>query len=116
MWFKNRRAKWRKTKREEEASKRAVDQKKNPLQRVGESSAESHRLYVDVSDDNEVTLDSNNKAVCDLSLSPKHNRNDSFCDCDVSCPSSPANLNYNLVSDAEQEQSANERSREGLSP
>lgn len=114
VWFKNRRAKWRKTKREEEASKRAVEQKKTNLSRVGESYAESHRLYVDVSDGKGVTLDSDNKAVCELSLSPKDNRNDSFCDSDVSCPSSPANLNYNPVSDVKQELSANERSREGL--
>lgn len=114
VWFKNRRAKWRKTKREEEAAKRAYEQKRKSQQTIGETSTESDRLSVDVCNDKDVISDSDNRAVSELSLSPKNNRNDSFCDSDISCPSSPVNLDLNSVSGEEQELSAHERSREGL--
>ncbi|KAL4239036.1 hypothetical protein ACF0H5_003740 [Mactra antiquata] len=113
VWFKNRRAKWRKTKREEEAARRSDDLKRKSSTN-GETSSKSatERLCVDVCEDKD--SDSEQRPSSEYSYSSKDNKNESFCDSDVSCPSSPINLNCNTVSGDDQEL-PHDRSREGSS-
>lgn len=117
VWFKNRRAKWRKTKREEEASRRSEEQKRKvPSQTTsGQStSALKDSERIDVGDERDVTSDTETRPASEVSYSSKDNRNDSFCESDISCPSSPVNLRCNTVSGDEQEL-PHDTSREGSS-
>lgn len=114
VWFKNRRAKWRKTKREEEAARRTDDLKRKSSQTTVEASDRdsAERVCVDVCDDKD--SDSEQRPASEYSYSSKDNKNESFCDSDVSCPSSPINIHCNTVSGDEQEL-PHDRSREGSS-
>lgn len=117
VWFKNRRAKWRKTKREEEAARRTEDQKRKVSQTTGADllcKDVSENVSVDVCDDKECMSDTEQGPASEISFSSKDNKNDSFGESDVSCPSSPVNINYSTVSGDDQELSHN-RSREGSS-
>lgn len=119
VWFKNRRAKWRKTKREEEAARRSEDLKRKPSHATSglpsSAAPESERVHVDVCEDRDIASDNEATAsVSEISYSSKDNRNDSYCESDVSSPSSPSNLDCNPASGDEQDLS-HDRSREGSS-
>jgi len=121
VWFKNRRAKWRKTKREEEAARRSEDQKKKSVTQTTSSPSssatqDSERVNIDVCDDRECLSDAENGALSERSYSStsKDVRNDSYCDSDVSCPSSPSNTDCHVPSEHVVNLSHN-TSREGSS-
>ena len=106
MWFKNRRAKWRKVKREEEAARRAAENKSRSRdQDGGKSSANSAkdaelRVNVDVCVDEKDLSDSEARTSSDILFSNRNSRNDSFCESDISSPNSP-NLDTSILSGEE---------------
>ena len=65
MWFKNRRAKWRKTKREEEARKRAIESGSGSSQPEGDILSEGEMAKVKEEDDNDSSLGQEEISVTD---------------------------------------------------
>lgn len=104
MWFKNRRAKWRKVKREEEAARRAAENKSRSRdQDGGKSSAKDAELRVNVDvcvDEKDNLSDSEARTSTDILFSNRNSRNDSFCESDISSPNSP-NLDTSVLSGEE---------------
>ena len=108
VWFKNRRAKWRKVKREEEAARRAAENKSRSRdqQDGGKLSARDSELRVNVDvcvDEKDCLSDSEAGTSSEVLFSNRNSRNDSFCDSDISSPNSPNSrtLNSSVLSGEE---------------
>ena len=106
VWFKNRRAKWRKVKREEEATRRAAENKSRSRdqQDGGKLSARDAELRVNIDvcvDEKDCLSDSEMGTSSEVLYSNRDSRNESFCESDISSPNSP-NLNTSVLSGEEQ--------------
>ena len=109
VWFKNRRAKWRKVKREEEAARRSAENKSRSrdsqdgvvASKPSAARDTESRVNIDVCVDDKDLSDNEARTSSEILYSNRNSRNDSYCESDISSPSSP-NLDSSIMSGGEE--------------